>query len=175
MMCFSLIAFLSHSIIKIVRCEGKKNQIPLITRGYTMNIVCCTSMEHCYVLDEPTLDVKLVLNRQYEDDGRRCVGVANFYLYIRGKGGDLLRLVGGKLGRSATDHNTNGYDWVHFDLTRTEVTVMPKIFEELLNEKTTLTISPESQCHLEGIFPADTGYAPWGNLRTKPRVERRYF
>src|SRR3989344_1211015 len=100
-----------------------------------MNIVCCTSNEHCYVLDEPTLAVKLVLNRQYKDDGHRCVGVANFYLYIRGKGGDLLRLVEGKLGRSATDHTVAGYDWVYFNLTRAEVTAMPNIFEELLNEK----------------------------------------
>ncbi|MSR78951.1 MAG: hypothetical protein EXS59_02285 [Candidatus Taylorbacteria bacterium] len=134
-----------------------------------MNVVTCTVNEHCYVLDEKNLDVILILNQQYEDDGRRCVGVANFYLYIRGKGGDLLRLVEGKLGRSATDHNIDGYDYVHFDLTRAEVTAIPKIFEELLNKKTTLTISPESEWHLRGMFPADVGKLSWQALRHKPR------
>lgn len=134
-----------------------------------MNIVFCTTNEHCYVLDEPMLDATVVLNRQYEDDGRRCIGVANFYLYIRGKKSDLLRLVEAKLGRSATDHNIANYDCVYFDLTRAEVTAIPKTFDELLNEKTTLTISPESEWHLRGMFPADVGQLPWQALRQKPR------
>ena len=140
-----------------------------------MNIVCCTTSEHCYVLDEPALDVVLVLNRQYDYDGHRCTGVCSFYLNIRGKGGDLLHFIEGKLGRSAFDNNLDGYDYAHFNLTRAEVAALPKMFEELLNTKATLTISPQSQCHLEGVFPADTSYTPWGNLRVKPRVERRYF